>query len=78
MCFFCRCNNMTTAIKGFTIHRSANVLTLALKRFDFLGAKISKVSWCFTNNKEIAKGPLTQFSACINVILIGMFLVNRM
>lgn len=35
---------MVTASKRFTIHRSANVLTLALKRFaNFSGGKITKV-----------------------------------
>lgn len=39
-----RCTEMVTAIKGFTIHRSCNVLTLSLKRFSvFSGDKILKV-----------------------------------
>ena len=36
---------MVAASKRFTIHRSSNVLTIALKRFaNFTGGKISKVS----------------------------------
>lgn len=36
---------MVTATKGLTIHRSTNVLTLVLKRFDiFTGGKITKVT----------------------------------
>lgn len=39
-----RCKKMVTASKRFTIHRSANVLTLSLKRFaNFSGGKITKV-----------------------------------
>lgn len=39
------CNNVVTATKGLSIHRSTNVLTLVLKRFDiFTGGKISKVT----------------------------------
>lgn len=39
------CKNMVTATKGLTIHRSTNVLTLVLKRFDiFTGGKITKVT----------------------------------
>lgn len=39
-----RCSQMVTAIKGFSIHRSCNVLTLSLKRFSvFSGEKILKV-----------------------------------
>ncbi|XP_076745274.1 uncharacterized protein LOC112435439 [Maylandia zebra] len=38
-----KCNKMVTASKRFTIHRSANVLTISLKRFaDFSGGKITK------------------------------------
>ncbi|XP_056910937.1 ubiquitin carboxyl-terminal hydrolase 42 isoform X1 [Takifugu flavidus] len=38
-----KCKKMVTASKRFTIHRSANVLTLALKRFaNFSGGKITK------------------------------------
>lgn len=39
-----RCSQMVTAIKGFSIHRSCNVLTLSLKRFSVSsGEKILKV-----------------------------------
>lgn len=39
-----RCSQMVTARKGFSIHRSCNVLTLSLKRFSvFSGEKILKV-----------------------------------
>lgn len=39
-----RCSQMVTAMKGFSIHRSCNVLTLSLKRFSvFSGEKILKV-----------------------------------
>ncbi|KAF7663105.1 hypothetical protein LDENG_00219290, partial [Lucifuga dentata] len=38
-----KCKKMVTASKRFTIHRSSNVLTLALKRFaNFTGGKIAK------------------------------------
>nr|XP_046234180.1 ubiquitin carboxyl-terminal hydrolase 42 [Scatophagus argus]XP_046234181.1 ubiquitin carboxyl-terminal hydrolase 42 [Scatophagus argus] len=38
-----KCKKMVTASKRFTIHRSANVLTLSLKRFaNFSGGKITK------------------------------------
>ncbi|XP_041829563.1 ubiquitin carboxyl-terminal hydrolase 42 [Melanotaenia boesemani] len=38
-----KCKKMVTASKRFTIHRSPNVLTLALKRFaNFTGGKITK------------------------------------
>ncbi|KAM7381919.1 hypothetical protein PAMA_012669 [Pampus argenteus] len=39
-----KCKKMVTASKRFTIHRSANVLTLSLKRFaNFSGGKITKL-----------------------------------
>lgn len=39
------CKTMVTATKGLTIHRSTNVLTLVLKRFDiFTGGKITRVT----------------------------------
>ncbi|XP_067173342.1 ubiquitin carboxyl-terminal hydrolase 17-like protein 6, partial [Apteryx mantelli] len=43
-CYKCsKCEKMVAASKRFTIHRSSNVLTIALKRFaDFTGGKISK------------------------------------
>ncbi|XP_067164717.1 ubiquitin carboxyl-terminal hydrolase 42-like, partial [Apteryx mantelli] len=43
-CYKCsKCERMVAASKRFTIHRSSNVLTIALKRFaDFTGGKISK------------------------------------
>uniref|UniRef100_A0A8C5HP21 Ubiquitin carboxyl-terminal hydrolase 42-like n=1 Tax=Gouania willdenowi TaxID=441366 RepID=A0A8C5HP21_GOUWI len=38
-----KCEHMVTATKRFTVHKSANVLTVSLKRFDdFTGGKISK------------------------------------
>uniref|UniRef100_A0A3P8PXT4 Ubiquitin carboxyl-terminal hydrolase n=1 Tax=Astatotilapia calliptera TaxID=8154 RepID=A0A3P8PXT4_ASTCA len=38
-----KCKKMVTASKRFTIHRSANVLTISLKRFaNFSGGKITK------------------------------------
>uniref|UniRef100_A0A3Q3VNN7 Ubiquitin carboxyl-terminal hydrolase n=1 Tax=Mola mola TaxID=94237 RepID=A0A3Q3VNN7_MOLML len=38
-----KCKKMVTASKRFTIHRSANVLTLSLKRFaNFTGGKLTK------------------------------------
>ena len=42
--FLCRCKKKVSASKRFTIHRASNVLTLSLKRFDFGGGKITKVS----------------------------------
>ncbi|XP_062457522.1 ubiquitin carboxyl-terminal hydrolase 42-like [Rhea pennata] len=43
-CYKCsKCEKTVAASKRFTIHRSSNVLTIALKRFaDFTGGKISK------------------------------------
>ncbi|NWX94037.1 UBP42 hydrolase, partial [Nothoprocta pentlandii] len=43
-CYKCsKCDKMVAASKRFTIHRSSNVLTIALKRFaNFTGGKISK------------------------------------
>ena len=44
LCLFLRCEQLATASKRLTIHRSANVLTLCLKRFDaFSGRKINKI-----------------------------------
>uniref|UniRef100_A0A8C5GZ11 Ubiquitin carboxyl-terminal hydrolase n=1 Tax=Gouania willdenowi TaxID=441366 RepID=A0A8C5GZ11_GOUWI len=38
-----KCEHMVTATKRFTVHKSTNVLTVSLKRFDdFTGGKISK------------------------------------
>ncbi|XP_073447119.1 ubiquitin carboxyl-terminal hydrolase 42 isoform X1 [Aquarana catesbeiana] len=38
-----KCNQLVTATKKFTIHRTSNVLTLSLKRFaSFSGGKLSK------------------------------------
>ncbi|XP_076852082.1 ubiquitin carboxyl-terminal hydrolase 42-like [Brachyhypopomus gauderio] len=37
-----KCKKMVHASKRFTVHRSSNVLTIALKRFDFNGSKIAK------------------------------------
>ncbi|XP_028331952.1 ubiquitin carboxyl-terminal hydrolase 42-like [Gouania willdenowi] len=38
-----KCEDMVTATKRFTVHKSANVLTVSLKRFDdFTGGKIAK------------------------------------
>lgn len=46
---------MVTASKRFTIHRSANVLTLALKRFaNFSGGKITKVSMTISYKYRLA------------------------
>ncbi|XP_062452590.1 ubiquitin carboxyl-terminal hydrolase 42-like [Rhea pennata] len=43
-CYKCsKCEKTVAASKRFTVHRSSNVLTIALKRFaDFTGGKISK------------------------------------
>ncbi|PIO28035.1 hypothetical protein AB205_0138600, partial [Aquarana catesbeiana] len=42
---YIRCNQLVTATKKFTIHRTSNVLTLSLKRFaSFSGGKLSKFS----------------------------------
>lgn len=62
---------MVTATKGLSIHRSANVLTLVLKRFDvFTGGKITKV----TRTALSAKRKLLFFrTKCdVNLWLFGL------
>lgn len=60
---------MVAASKRFTIHRSPNVLTLALKRFaNFSGGKITKVRWQAPTSMVFLK----------TVVLPAAFCVSRM